>query len=62
MPVFTVPFFPFFRRPKISPTVPFLFAALTDGKMGIFAAQQHSPPRRLVRLLSTGASKGPHRP
>ena len=33
----TVPFPPFFWRPKIFPTVPFELTALTNGKMGISA-------------------------
>ena len=52
-PFFTVPFF---RRSKVSLTVPLCKTqptALTDGKMGISATQRHSPPLRMGRTLDS---------
>ena len=52
-PFFNVPFSPFVRRPKTSPTVPCVKkqrTALTARKMRSFATP-HSPPQRLVRML-----------
>ena len=55
-PLFTVPFFLFFggQRSFHSSLCKNQLTALTDGKMGSFAAHQHSPPRRLVRMLAFG--------
>ena len=49
-------FFPFSRRSKTFPAVPFvkISAPHLQRKMGIFATHRHSLPRRLLRMLGLG--------